>query len=476
MVKQYIDGMLVDGLGEPFGVCDPATGEEIATIGAATAQQAEAALLAAQRAFSSWSKTTMDERVAWLHKFRNALLAEKDFICDLLSRETGKPFRVAVEDFDWCTDCLQFYAEEVRRVYGTSLPCYNRPYGNTYHIVEKRPLGVIVGHLAWNYPLGNAGFKIGPTIASGCTCVLKPSSDAPLATLYMGEIAHRIGLPAGVLNILAGPVEELGPALNSSTIPKMITLIGSSRSGRMVMAQGATSIKRYSLELGGNAPCIVMEDADLALAAKSIVDKKTSNSGQMCTDYNRIYIHESIYERMTGLVLENLRQVKLGKHREEGNTMGPMITRAARDRMFELLADAKQRGARLLCGGETPAGYEQGNWITPALLADVTEDMRVSREEIFGPIIALRPYRDLSEVLRLAVDTEYGLASYLFGHDARKLSQAFEALEFGEVFVNDAGGGPQLPHVGVKQSGIGCDSSAWSLDEYYELRRIAMIP
>lgn len=476
MYKQYIGGRLVEGKGAEFPVYNPATNEVIAMVAGATAEQAKEALELARDAQKKYAKTTMEERIGWLVKFRDAILEEKESIVTLLSEETGKPYAIACEDFDWCVECLTFYSEEIRRVNGVSLPDFNTPYGGTYHIVEKRPIGVIAGHLAWNYPLGNAGFKIGPTIVSGCACVLKPAIETPLTTLYFGEIMHRIGLPAGIVNIISGPSSEVCGVINGSTIPKMLTLIGSTETGRKVMEQGATSIKSYSLELGGNAPVIIMEDADLKQAAVKTVQMKTSNSGQMCTDYNRIYVHESVYDKFCAMVEKELSKVKLGKGRDEGYIMGPMINRGARDRMLELIEDACKRGARLLCGGEIPEEFEKGNYITPALLVDVDEEMRVSREEIFGPIIALRPYSDLDEVLKLAVDTEYGLASYLWGHDARKLSKAFEALEFGEVFVNGAGGGAHLPHAGVKQSGVGCDSSRWSLDEYFDLRRIALVP
>ena len=476
MYKQYINGKMVDGKGKPMDVTNPADGSVVGTVGAATGAQAVEALEAAQTAFATWSKTTMNERVEWLLKFRDAVLAEKEYIVDLLSAESGKPYLTACDDFDWMMRSCQFYAEEVRRVYGTSMNEFSVPYGGTYHVIEKRPLGVVVGHLAWNYPIGNAGLKICPTIVSGCCCVLKPSSQTPLATLYLGEIAARIGLPAGVINIISGPAAELGTALNSSKIPKMITLIGSSDTGRQVQLEGSSSIKRYSLELGGNAPVIVMPDCDIEEAAAATVRMKTSNTGQMCTDYNRIYVHESIYEKFTQLVLEGVKKVPIGSMRDEGRVMGPMINRGARDRMFELIDDAKAKGAKLLYGGEIPKGLEAGNFITPTLLVDCNDDMLVAAEEIFGPIIALQPYTDFEAALKAAINTEYGLTSYLWGHDARAIYRAFEVFESGEILINGARGGSHLPHVGIKQSGVGCDSSLWSLDEYYDLKRLSMIP
>jgi succinate-semialdehyde dehydrogenase/glutarate-semialdehyde dehydrogenase len=475
MFKQYINGKMVDGKGKPLEVYNPADGSVVDTVGAATAAQAIEALEAAQAAFKTWSKTTMDERVDWLLKFRDAIQAEREYIAELLSAESGKPFMGAMGDLGWCMSSLKFYSEEVRRVYGTSIPHYNTPYGATYHFVEKRPLGVVVGHLAWNFPLGNAGLKIGPSIVSGCTCVLKPSSQTPLATLYLGQIAEKIGLPAGIVNIIAGPAAELGTALNTSKIPKMLTLIGSSETGRQVMTEGASSIKRYSLELGGNAPAIMLPDCDVEKAAKATVGIKTANTGQVCVDYNRIYVHESIYKQFTEYVLEAVKNVKLGSGRDSG-VMGPMINRAARDRMFDLIKDATSKGAKLLYGGEIPEGFEKGNFITPALLVDVNDSMLVSKEEIFGPIIPLQSYSDLDEALKLAIDSDYGLTSYIWGHDANAIFKAFEVFESGEVIVNGAGGGSHVPHVGIKQSGVGCDQSFFSLDEYYDIKRLSMVP
>ncbi|MGE4485439.1 MAG: aldehyde dehydrogenase family protein [Oscillospiraceae bacterium] len=477
MYKQYLNGRMVDGLGKPFNVYNPATGETIDTVGAATAAQALEALDCAKAAFKKWSKeTTMDERVAWLRKYFQAISAEKEHILDLLMSETGKPYETALEDWGHLVNNFNFYAEEIRRVYGVSLPSYNTPYGETYHIVEKRPLGVIVGHLAWNYPLLNASLKICPTIVSGCTCVLKPSSQTPLATLYLGEIAEKIGLPAGVVNILAGPAAELGHALNTSRIPSMITLIGSDETGRHIQMEGSSSIKRYSLELGGIAPLIVMEDADLDFAAKNIVTMKCSNTGQMCIDYNRIYIHESIYGTLCAKILEEVKKIKVGCGRDEGYVMGPLINRGSRDRMFELIDDALKGGAKLLYGGTVPRGYEAGNYIWPTLLVDVKDTMRVSNEEIFGPIIPLQPYSDYEKALQMAIDSDYGLTSYLFGHDARAIARAFEVFESGEVFVNGPGANSHLPHVGARQSGVGCDMSFWSLEEYFQLKRLSINP
>jgi succinate-semialdehyde dehydrogenase/glutarate-semialdehyde dehydrogenase len=476
MVRQYIGGKMEDGWGKPMPVRNPATGEVIDIVGAATAAQAVEALEAAQRAFKTWSKTSITERVSWLLRLRDACLAEREKILDVLSAESGRPYISACQDFDWMITSFTFYSEEIKRVYGTSFPDFDTQPGTAYHVVERRPIGVVVSHVAWNYPLGNAGLKIAPSVVSGCTCVLKPSSQTPLATLRVAEIAEKIGFPAGVFNVVAGPSEEIGYALNSSTIPKMITLIGSSETGRRIMKDGAASIKKYSMELGGNAPVIVMGDVDVDKVAKAIVAKKVGNAGQTCVCYNRIYIHESIYGEMCERIIEHMKEVKIGMGRDPGFVMGPLINREARDKMIELIEDAVRGGAKLAAGGEIPKGYEAGNYLTPALLVDVNDTMRVSKEEIFGPIIPVQSFSNLDDALVKANNTVYGLSAYFYGHNAREICKAFEALEAGEIFVNGCGGGSQLPHAGCKQSGVGCDSSHWSLEEYLDFHRISMIP
>lgn len=476
MYKQYYDGKLVDGLGKPMDVINPATGEVVGTVGCATAEQAREALAAAERAQKAWAKTSLDERIGWMLKLREACLAEREKIVDLVSAESGRPYAAAYGDFDWCMISFQYYAEEARRVYGTTFNNHATPNGSVYHIVERRPIGVVVGHLAWNYPLGNAGLKIAPAVVSGCACIIKPSSQTPLATLYIGEIAARIGFPAGILNILSGPSGQVAKTLNESVIPKMITLIGSSETGLQIMREAATSVKKYSFELGGNAPVIVMDDVDLNEVAANIVAKKVGFAGQTCVNYNRIYVHERIYEALCEKVAEHLRPVILGKGRDEGYVMGPVINKEARDRMLSLIDDAVRRGAKLVMGGEVPEAFAAGSYITPALLTDVTDDMRVSTEEIFGPIIPMQPFHDFDEALAKANNTIYGLSAYFFGHRAQDIAKAFEALEAGEIFVNGAPGTEQTPHAGVKQSGVGCDKSSWSLDEYYDFKYLGLKP
>ena len=473
----FINGEFVPGEGKTVQVLDPADNTVVAEYATASAEQCEAALHAAKAACKSWATTPISERCAWLKKLIDAVLEERETIAELLSAESGKPYKTALEDVDGFAYYADYYVKEGERMDGVTLSTPGQSYGQMYQAVERRPMGVVVAHIAWNYPIAMAALKIGPAMVAGDPIVVKPASDTPLATLYLGHAIQKIGLPKGVVNIVAGPSGVVAKALNTSTIPSMITLIGSSATGRRAMQEASsTSIKRFSMELGGNAPVIVMADADIEQAAARTVAMKCDNGGQICTNYNRIYVQEPVYETFLERVEEKLQEVKCGSKHDAGFIMGPMITRSGRDRMFELIEDAKAKGATLVCGGEVPAGLEAGNFITPALLRDVTEDMRVTREEIFGPIIAVRPFKTLDEALEKANDTDLGLASYFYGHDARDIARMFEEIETGDVFINVGSGGNFVPHIGHKQSGIGCDQSRWSLEEYFYLKRISMQP
>lgn len=476
MYKQYINGKLVDGNGKVLEVYNPATDELIDTVGCADAEQTKEALKAAEEAFKTWSVTSVNERAAWLYKLKEACTKERDRLIDLVSAESGRPYPAACGDVDWLLTSLSYYAEEAKRMDGAVMPPLHVGDKLNYQIITKQPVGVTVGHLAWNYPLGNASVKLAPSIAAGCTCIIKPSSETPLATLYLGVIAEKIGFPKGVLNILAGPSGEVAKTLNESKIPRLISLIGSYETGLKILEQGAATLKKYSMELGGNAPVVVMPDADLDETAANIVAKKVGFAGQTCVNYNRIYIHESIYETMCEKIAKELSKVKLGKYKDEGYVMGPLINHEARDRMLDLIDEAKQQGATLVMGGEVPEDFQKGSYMTPALLKDVKDTMRVSKEEIFGPIIPVQPFKTLEEAIEKSNDTIFGLSAYFFGHNNKEMSQYFEGVRAGEIFVNGGIGSEFAPHAGAKQSGIGCDKSKHSLEEYYDIKFLSMIP
>ena len=471
MYKNYINGGLAEGLGGRQDIINPATEKTAGSLLKANAAQAEEALRAAENAFKSWSRLSLNQRGSWMLKLADAAENEKEKVLDILMSETGKPLDNAAYDFNMLIDCLRYYIEEAKRLNGAIIPDYDDNFRN---MVIRQPLGVVVGYLAWNFPLLNLGYKLGPVLASGCTCVLKPSSATPLATMYIGEIAQKIGFPAGVFNILAGPAAELSEAMNGSGIPRMITLIGSTQTGKTIIKQSADTIKRYSLELGGNAPAIIMEDYDAADAAKKLVDLKFGNCGQVCVSPNRVFVHENIYDSFIESVLKYTSNITLGWGREKGAVMGPMISGEFRDRMTELVKDAERNGGKILCGGKIPGGKKEGFYFMPTVIGGVTESMRVYKEEIFGPIMPCLTFSSTEEVIARANDTEYGLASYLFTNDINKAFTVAEGLEFGTVCVNEPFYAYNLPHGGIKESGVGKDCSSYSLEEYYYLKRISI--
>ena len=478
MYKMYINGKCVEGAGDKLDVTCPATGELLETITTASIQQADEALEAAQAAFPAWSRLSLNERIGWMMKLKDACLAEKDEIVDLMAKEGGKSRKEAANDFNAFIGYFGFYAEEAKRVYGTDIPEYGGRRGN-FHVVLKRPVGVVVGHLAWNMPISNVGLKLCPAMASGCTCVLKPSTETPLASLKVGELCEKVGLPAGVVNLVTGKASVIGNHLSQSKIPAMVAVIGSSAVGVEGMQNASTSIKRFSMELGGNAPCIIMPDCDLEKTAKYVADRKVRISGQGCANINRIFVHESIHDEFVKLLLEDVKKIQVGWGDDMPNAMGPMINVKTRDRMIHLVEEAQSQGAKLLYGGnipELPDNLKNGAFFVPAVLDGVTDEMSITQQEIFGPIYSILTFKDLDEVIERSNKTDLGLTGYLFTHDSRVIGRVIEEVEVGELQVNDPGAGPNMPHIGIKQSGLGCDRGKWSLDEYYDIRRISIQP
>jgi len=470
MYKHYVGGQLVDGKGALVTVTNPANDEVSGQFLAADTSMANEALVAAQKMFPVWSGMSLNERTSWITKLKNALIAEKEEILDILMSETGKPLDNATYDFGSLIECLEYYPEEAKRLTGKIIDDPNNGFRN---LVYHQPVAVVVGYLACNFPLFNVGYKLGPVLASGCTCIIKPSTKTPLATMKVGEIAQKIGFPAGVFNILAGGRGEISKVLNTSSIPKMITLIGSSRAGREVVGESSTSIKRYSLELGGNAPAIVMPDADIERAAFYISRLKFDNAGQICVNVNRVFVHESVHDEFMGYVKKFADAVKLGWGREKDAGMGPMICKADQERMGKLVEDAALKGAKIVSGGKA-ADKPAGNFFMPTVLDNVTTDMKVYREEIFGPIMPVLTFKDVDDIFAMANDTEYGLASYVYTKDYQTMFEFGEKLDFGEICINEPFYAMNLPHGGIKESGVGKDCSVYSLEEYYVIKRLSI--
>lgn len=470
--KLYIDGELRDShSGRRRGVICPGTEEAVAEVAWADGADAEAALSGARSGFAKWSRLSLKERTEWMQRLRGAIAAREEELRLAVMYEMGKPWEATAEDYETVVNALEWYPQEMQRTRDLILPDMENTH---YHQVISQPAGVVAAFLAWNFPLLNVGFKLGPALAAGCSIILRPSSSSPLSAYVLGEICREVNFPAGVVNILCGPSDPVATTISRSAIPRVITMIGSSETGRKLIAQSATSIKRMSMELGGNAPAIVFPDAGLETAAREIAALKFGNCGQICVAPNRIFVHQDVLERFTELFLCEARRVKVGFGREAQPTMGPLIDGKARQRIDEMVREAVGQGAGLLCGGKVPPHLPKGYFYEPTVLANVNPTMRVFREEIFGPVAPLISFRDEEEVLAMANDTEYGLASYAYTEDVRRVKRLSERLEFGEVQINGFKYSIYLPHGGIKESGIGKDCSQYALEDYLIRKRVTI--
>ncbi|MDO4562021.1 MAG: aldehyde dehydrogenase family protein [bacterium] len=478
MYQQYINGKLVDGRGKPYEVVNPANGNIVDMVGAADVAQAEEALQAAQTAFKTWGKTSLKERLALFAKFKAACEEDRVLLTTLLANEVGKTNSQAAGEINGFFANLDYYQREVQQLTGEILPDYSNKAGNMYHYIEYRPVGVAVSFLAWNFPVQNISLKLAPAFLSGCTCVLRPSNKSPLTALHIGKICERVGIPAGVVNIISGPASSVGNYLSESTIPRLVSVIGSSEVGLEIIRRSSSSVKHLSMELGGNAPMIIMPDADLKEAADFGSSTKMSFSGQTCSNINRFFVHKDVHDKFVEMILENTKQYKVGwgENFNEKFGIGPVIDIKTRDNLLAMVEDAKSKGAKVLYGGCIPEGMDTGAYMMPTVIDGATNDMKMVQEEIFGPIISIQSFDDLDDALAKANDTNAGLASYVFTHDSRVIYKACETLEFGEVMVNKPVREKNLPHVGIKDSGLSCDNGKYALMPYYYMRRFSIRP
>ena len=471
--KLYIGGMLREGECR-FDVISPARGTAIGSIAKAGRNDALAALVSAQTAAPSWGALPVGERTGWMARLREAVIKHRDHLRLCIHLEMGKIWAQTEEDVNSLIDSLHFYAEEISRLRPEGL--IDREGSHDHRLVHV-PVGVAVAFLAWNFPLLNLAFKIGPAMAAGCPIIIKPSLQSPLSAYAVGELCAEIGLPPGVVNIIAGDNEAVGDTLSSSQIPALLTLIGSSATGRHIMKMGASSIKRHSMELGGNAPVLVFNDADIDLAADIIAAVKFGNAGQICVTPNRVFVETGVHEALRDRLEARAKATRTGHDPDDPQSgdfdMGPLIDGAALARVDALVQEAVADGAELVAGGEQTKGWPGGCFYDPTVLDNVTPSMRVYREEVFGPVISLTPFDDREAVLTHANDTDAGLTAYVFTSDAGLAEQCAAALEFGEIQINGVKYGIDLPHGGIKQSGIGHDCSHLALHDYLAVKRIS---
>jgi succinate-semialdehyde dehydrogenase/glutarate-semialdehyde dehydrogenase len=470
--KLYIGGELVEATkGASREVICPGTGKAVATIAWAGKEDAEKALRAAKEGFKKWSQMSLTTRKMWMDKLVVAVKDKEQLIRESVMYEMGKTYNQAFEDYETVVKALEWYPQEMLHRRDEIIP---DPDNTHVHRIISQPAGVAVGYLAWNFPLLNLGFKLGPALAAGCSLILKPSANAPLSAYVIGEIMASINFPKGVVNILAGSNEELALTLSSSKIPRVITMIGSSASGRKAMQQASTSIKHFSMELGGNAPAIVFPDANLSQAVSDLSALKFGNCGQICVSPNRIFVHQAVYDEFVARFVEKAKKINVGFGRDGQPDMGPMVDDRSRERIIALVEKTVAEGAKMECGGKIPEDKPQGFFYEPTVFSGVTQEMTIFREEIFGPLASIISFETEDEVLAMANSSDVGLSSYLYTNDVNRIHKFSTELEVGEVHVNGFKYAIYLPHGGVKESGIGHDCSHFALDDYLEKKRITI--
>ena len=469
----YINGELVEGNSREEVVVCPGTEEEVVKIKLVSPEQVNEAFEAAREAFPYWSTLPLEEREQWALKLSDAIWAKEEEFFQLLMLETGKV--KAHIDFEpgQIVRYLKFFMEQAKCNHDETIRDITG--GKGAFLAVREPLGVVSASLAWNFPLHNMATKLGPILASGCTAVIKPSQRTPLSAMLLGEILKEIDFPKGVINLVIGDSREIGETLCNSKIPAMISLIGSTPGGLKMISDSVTSVKRFSMELGGDAPTIITESADIEKAAKDTMTFKISDAGQCCVAPQRAIIHEKVYDKFIEACIKECEAAVCGTMEEDAN-MDPLINKETLLRMEALVEDAKAKGAKIIWGGRRPEYKSKGYYYLPTIISESNKDCRVMKEEIFGPILVVMKYTDLNEAIKMANDTEYGLSSYVWGRDMNEISQVVKGLEFGVVNVNGPGTGAHLPHGGCKNSGIGKDGSRYSLDEYYYIKgvRIAL--
>jgi succinate-semialdehyde dehydrogenase/glutarate-semialdehyde dehydrogenase len=465
-----INGQWVAGGGR-FAVTDPATGLTLAEVANLGRAEARAAIAAAEKAFGMWRRKTAKERAAAMMKWFALLHQHADDLARIMTAEQGKPLAEAKGEVAYGASFVEWFAEEAKRVYGETIPSTDN---NKRYLVIKQPVGVCAAITPWNFPIAMITRKVAPALAAGCPVVIKPAEQTPLSALAVAELAQRAGMPAGVLNVLSADAHrsiEIGKLLCSSDVVRHLSFTGSTEVGRILAAQCAPTVKKLSLELGGNAPFIVFDDADLDSAVEGAMVSKYRNAGQTCVCANRLYVQEGVYEAFVEKLAAKSQGIKVGNGFEPGVNQGPLIDDAALAKVERHVADALSHGARIVVGGSRIGE----RFYTPTVLADVTANMLCAREETFGPVAPVFRFKTEAEAIERANATEFGLASYFYSRDVGRIFRVAEALEYGMVGINTGLiSTAEVPFGGVKQSGLGREGARQGIDEYVELKYLCL--
>jgi succinate-semialdehyde dehydrogenase/glutarate-semialdehyde dehydrogenase len=470
--QSYVNGVWVDAKDEKtYDVFNPASGELIAEVASLCVDDLKKAIKAAHEAFPKWAAMSAKERGKLIRKWADLVVANADDLAIIMTVEQGKPLAESKGEVLYAASFLEWYAEEGKRAYGDIIPS---PINGARILVTKQPIGVCASITPWNFPSAMITRKAGPALAAGCTIVCKPAKDTPFSATALAVLAHEAGIPAGVFNVItSSQARAIGQEICENPLVRKLSFTGSTEIGKVLMQQSASTMKKLSLELGGNAPFIVFEDADLDAAVEGAIICKYRNAGQTCVCANRLFIQESIYDAFAEKYAAKVKAMKVGNGLDAGVNIGPMINEAAIEKTNEMVGDATGKGAKVLVGGKT---HELGGcYFEPTVLTNVSADMLVAQDEIFGPIAPLFKFKDEADVIKKANDTNYGLAAYFYARDMARVWRVAEALEFGMVAVNTGVLSTEVaPFGGVKESGFGREGSKYGLDEYLEMKYILM--
>lgn len=467
----FIDGAWIGAdSGKTLPVTNPATGAQMGTIPWSGGAETRRAVEAAQRAFSAWAGRTAAERAALLIAVATDIRANIDALAELLTLEQGKPLAEARGEIALGAAYVQWFAEEARRVNGDIIPS---PWGDRRILLTREPVGVVGAITPWNFPFSMISRKLGAALAAGCTIVVKPSEFTPYCGLAWGLLAERAGIPSGVVNIVTGEAAAIGGELTSNSLVRKITFTGSTRVGKLLYQQSAATMKRLSMELGGNAPFLVFDDADLDRAVEGAVAAKYRNTGQTCVCTNRFYVQSGIYDAFAAKLTERVRALKVGAGFDAGVEQGPLINEAAVTKVENHIADALAKGGKLLTGGKRHA--LGGTFFEPTVIADANSNMVLAREETFGPLSALIPFEKEAEAIQAANDTEFGLAAYVYTRDLARAFRVPAALQYGMVGINEGIITSEVaPFGGIKESGMGREGSIYGLDDYLNIKYLSL--
>ena len=469
--QAYIDGAWVDAdSGETVPVSNPATGETIASVAKCGTNETRRAIEAAEAAQVKWRQATAKERANLLRRWFNLLMEHQEDLAQILTAEQGKPLAESRGEVAYGANYIEWFAEEAKRIYGDTIA----PPSNDKRIVcIKQPIGVVACITPWNFPNAMLTRKIAPALAAGCTVVCKPANATPLSAYALVELADRAGIPSGVINMVTGKTAEIGKELTSNPIVRKLTFTGSTAVGKQLMAECAATVKRTSMELGGNAPFIVFDDAELDVVIEGAMISKFRNAGQTCVCANRFLVQENIYDAFVERLSTEVAKLRMGAGTEDGVSIGPLINDTAATDVMGFITDATDKGARIVAGG---GRSKLGTcFIEPTILVDVTPDMRVFREEIFGPVAAIFKFSTEEEAISMANDTEVGLACYFYSRDIGRIWRVAEGLEYGIVGINEGLISNEMaPFGGVKESGQGREGSKYGMDDYLEIKYMCM--